>query len=90
MAEIKLSPRSRRLLAPAVEAYGDRWQSPLSRASGVSQGQLNKIADGTRQVHDDVEDRVVKALFAEARSMEKNAARVAELVGRILAAREAK
>jgi hypothetical protein len=84
----KISVRARRLLAPAVVAYGDRWQSPLSRASGVAQSYLAMIACGDRPVTDDVEAKIVAALQAEALRMQKAAAQVAELVGKIVAARD--
>jgi hypothetical protein len=88
VSDAKPNARARRLIAPAIAAYGERWQSPLARAAGVSQALLTKIAAGQRNVTDDVEDKCVAALLAEAERMGKAAVRVGELTGRIMAARE--
>jgi hypothetical protein len=89
MAETKLSPRAGRIVAAGKLLYGDtRWQSPLARISRLSPALLQKIADGSRSVTDDVEDKVVDALGAEIKRIGKTAAKLADIKARILAARE--
>jgi hypothetical protein len=89
MAEVKLSARAKRIVAVGKLVYGDtRWQSPLARAAGLSPALVQKIADGTRAVTDDVEDKVVEALLKEVARLERAALKVSELTGRILADRE--
>src|SRR5258708_21059520 len=79
------SPRARRLVAPAIELYGERWQSRLARVPGVSQSHLQKIADGSRAVTDAVEDLVRGAYKKESDRSENAATRRKRLMARIIA-----
>ncbi len=88
MSDIKLSSRARRIVVAGEAMAGTRWQSALSRASGISQSLLAMIASGDRQVTDDVEDKVVEALSREIERLGKTANKLSEIQGRILAARE--
>jgi transcriptional regulator with XRE-family HTH domain len=88
MAETKLSARAKRIVDAGKTLAGPRWQSALSRASGISQSLLAMIASGDRQVTDEVEDKVVAALGNEIARLGKTAAKLEEIQGRILAARE--
>ncbi|OAE99957.1 hypothetical protein AYJ54_32275 [Bradyrhizobium centrolobii] len=89
MAEAKLSARAKRIVAAGKLAYGEtRWQSPLARAAGLSPALLQKIADGSRSVTDEVEDQIVAALLDEVARLERAALKLSALIGRILAARE--
>jgi hypothetical protein len=89
MSQVKLSPRAARIVAAGKLLYGDkRWRSPLARVTGLSPALLQKIADGSRSVTDDVEDQIVEALGKEIERVGKTAAKLAEIKGRILVARE--
>jgi hypothetical protein len=85
MEQVKLSPRANRVVAAASAAFGARWQSSLSTASGVSQSLLTKIAAGDRAVTDDVYRRVARGLLKESGRLRKSAGRIDELAGRMLA-----
>ncbi|HMJ27299.1 MAG TPA: helix-turn-helix transcriptional regulator [Xanthobacteraceae bacterium] len=84
----KPAPRARRIIDAGKTLAGARWQSALSRASGISQSYLAMIASGERPMTDEVEDKVVAALGKEIARLGKTAERLAEIQGRILAARE--
>jgi len=88
MPDAKLSPRARRIIAAGQALAGDRWQTALARASGVSQQLLFFISDGARQVTDDVDRKVAAALFAEAEKGRKTAAKLEEIAAKILASME--
>jgi hypothetical protein len=90
MADVKLSPRARRIVDAGKLLAGPRWQSALSRASGggISQSYLAMIASGDRPVTDEVEDKVVAALDNEIARLSKTAKHLAEIRDRILAAGE--
>jgi hypothetical protein len=63
----KLSTRAARIVAAGKLRYGDtRWQSPLARLTGLSPALLQKIADGTREVTDDVYRKVAEGIAKEA------------------------
>ncbi len=83
----KLSPRARRIVAAGQALAGDRWQSALARASGVSgvsQQLLSFIAAGDREVTDDVDRKVAMTLLAEAGKGRKTAKKLEEIARRIL------
>ena len=89
MADKKISHRAVRIVAAGETlAGGPRWQSALSRATGISQSYLSAIATGDRPVTDEVEDKVVAALGREIERLGKTANKLSEIQGRILAARE--
>ncbi|MEH2512245.1 hypothetical protein V1291_003599 [Nitrobacteraceae bacterium AZCC 1564] len=84
MSGVKLSPRARRVIAAGQVLAGDRWQTALSRASGVSQQLMSFIASGDREVTDEVDRKVAAALIAEAEKGRKAAGKLEEIAGRIL------
>lgn len=84
MAEVKLSARARRIMEAGRLLYGDRWQSALSRASGISQSYLAMIASGERPVTDDVDGKVAHALAREADRLRDVALKLDEIALRIL------
>jgi hypothetical protein len=84
----KLSPRAKRIVVAGETLAGPRWQSALSRASGVSQSYLAMISSGDRPVTDEVEDKVVAAIGREIERLGKTTTKLMEIQGRILAARE--
>lgn len=66
--------------------YGQtRWQSPLARLCGLSPALLQKIADGSREVTDDVYKKVAQALLTEIESMRKATNRIGEIAASMLA-----
>ncbi|OSJ32538.1 hypothetical protein BSZ19_18470 [Bradyrhizobium japonicum] len=82
----KLSHRAARVVAAGKLMYGDtRWQSPLARLTGLSPALLQKIADGTREVTDDVYFKIADALLTEAARMHKSVMKVEEMAGRMFA-----
>lgn len=85
----KLSSRAARIVSAGKLLYGDaRWQSPLARLTGLSPALLQKIADGSRAVTDDVDRKVAEALLKEADRMRAGADKVNEIAGKILQALE--
>lgn len=81
----KISPRAARIVAAGKLLYGDtRWQSPMARLTGLSPALIQKIADGSRVVTDDVDRKVAAALLAEAENGRKSAEKLNEIAGRIL------
>jgi hypothetical protein len=62
MTDVKIGPRAKRIVAAGEAMASTRWQSALSRSSGVGQSYLASIASGGRPVTDEVEDKVVLAL----------------------------
>lgn len=82
----KLSHRATRIVAAGKLLYGDtRWQSPLARLVDVSPALLQKIADGSREVTDDVYLQVSHSLLNEASRMHKLVVRVEEMAGKMFA-----
>lgn len=80
----KVNPRAARLKAIGNQFAGERWQSALARATGVSQSYLNMIVNGDRQVTDEVERRIATGLLNEADRLRKAADKIDDIVGRIL------
>jgi transcriptional regulator with XRE-family HTH domain len=66
MPDGKLNPRARRIVSVGETLAGDRWQSVLTRASGVSQSYLAMIAAGDRPVTDEVDRKVAEGIAREA------------------------
>jgi len=63
----KPSSRARHIAGAGKMLFGDaRWQSPLARLVGISPTLMQKIADGSRDVTDDVLEKVRAALALEA------------------------
>ena len=62
-----------------------RWQSPLARLAGLSPALLQKIADGTRGVTDDVYKKVSAALLDETKRKRESIDRITEIAGAMLA-----
>jgi transcriptional regulator with XRE-family HTH domain len=89
MADVRLSARAKRIVLAGKTMAGPRWQSALSRASGISQSYLAMIASGERPVTDDVERKVAAALLAEADKGRKSADKLDEIAGKILQSMEA-
>jgi hypothetical protein len=85
----KLSPRATRIVTAGKVLYGDtRWQSPLARLTDLSPALIQKIADGSRAVTDDVDRTVAAALLKEADRMRAGAGKINEIAGKILQALE--
>jgi ABC-type protease/lipase transport system fused ATPase/permease subunit len=61
-----------------------RWQSPLARLTGLSPALLQKIADGSRSVTDDVDGKVAHELAREADRIREVAQKLDEIALRIL------
>lgn len=81
----ELSKRATRIVAAGKLRYGDtRWQSPLARLTGLSPALLQKIADGTRDVTDDVYHTIAKSLISEVDRVRAMAEKLAEMADRIL------
>lgn len=77
--------RRARIVAAGKLLYGDtRWQSPMARLTGLSPALVQKIADGTRAVTDEVDRKVADALITEAGNRRKAAGKLEEIAGRIL------
>lgn len=82
----KLSHRASRIVAAGKLLYGEtRWQSPLARLTGLSPALLQKIADGSREVTDDVYLRISHSLLVEASRMHKSVVKVEEIAGKMFA-----
>ncbi|AUD00262.1 MULTISPECIES: hypothetical protein [Bradyrhizobium] len=82
----KKTTRRDRVVAAGQLLFGEtRWQSPLARLSGLSPALMQKIADGTREVTDDVYSKVAQALLGEIERMNKATNRVGEIAGAMLA-----
>lgn len=80
----KLNHRAARLVAVGKALAGERWQSALSRASGVSQSYLAMMASGERPVTDEVERKVAEGLLKESDRLRKAAMKLDDIAGRIL------
>lgn len=76
-----------RLFAPAVTLFGERWQSPLARVAGYSQGHLQQVFTGTRALTVEVEQAVLRAYCKEIVRAEERAARARAGIIRILEAK---
>jgi hypothetical protein len=76
-----------RLFAPAVTLFGERWQSPLARATGYSQGHLQQVFTGIRALTVDVEQAILSAYRQEIVRAEERAARARAGIIRILEAK---
>jgi hypothetical protein len=81
---VKLSPRARRLIDAGEVLAGERWQSALSRAAGVSQSYLAMIATGDRPVTDEVEYKIAAGLMKEADRLRLTAKKLDYIAGTIL------
>lgn len=57
--------RAERLVRAGQLLYGDRWQSALAEATGLSQQLMAKIAAGDRAVTDETEAALLRALLIE-------------------------
>lgn len=75
MTEIRI----RRLTAAGTLLYGDRWQRPLSRATGISQTAISQMLSGDRTVTDDVQRKLATALSAEAGRLRSSADKIDKL-----------
>ena len=53
--------------------FGDRWQSPLARAAGISQSAISMMLSGDREVTADVQRKLVAALRTEADRLRSSA-----------------
>ena len=84
MADVKLTPRAARIVAAGKALASDRWQSALSRASGVSQAYLSMIASGDRPVTDEVDRKVAEGLLGEADRKRELATKLDDIAGKIL------
>jgi hypothetical protein len=84
--------RSARIVAGATAIFGDRWQSPLARATkendyrdkgGLSQSLLTKLTSAVdpRAVTDEVYQVVADTLMAEAKRVRKGANKAEEMAG---------
>jgi hypothetical protein len=78
--------RRDRIVAAGKLLFGDtRWQSPMATLTELSPALLQKIADGTRDVTDDVYTKVARALIDETGRMRKSTDRIYEIAGAMLA-----
>jgi predicted transcriptional regulator len=80
----KPTPRVVRIVAGGKALAGERWQSALSRATGVSQSYLAMITTGERPVTDEVERKVAVGLLKEADRMRRTADKLDDIAGKIL------
>jgi hypothetical protein len=80
-----LGTRAKRVVVAGQLLFGDtRWQSPLARLTGLSPALIQKIADGSRAVTDDVDRTIAASLLKEADRMRAGADKIDEIAGRIL------
>jgi transcriptional regulator with XRE-family HTH domain len=80
----KPTPRVARIVAGGKALAGERWQSALSRATGVSQSYLAMITTGERPITDEVERKVASGLLKEADRLRKTADKLDDIAGKIL------
>ncbi len=79
------APRAARIVAAGKFLYGEkRWQSPMARLTDLSPALIQKIADGSRAVTDDVDRTVAAALRKEADRMRAGADKINEMATKIL------
>lgn len=80
MAKQTIEQRLKRIaFAGFVLAKNNRWQSPLSKATGVSQPMLALIMSGDRDLSPLIEERIGKGLIHTAKKMREHAARVEDM-----------
>ena len=85
MSKVTSEMRLKRIaLAGFVLARNSRWQSPLSKATGVSQSMLALIMSGDRDLSPLIEERIGKGLIKTAAKMREHAARVEDMGNRIV------
>lgn len=77
--------RADRIEAAGKALYGDKWQSPLSRASGVPQSTIAMVSTGERAVSDDMYRKIAMAFIAEGGRLRKAADKIDDIAGRMLA-----
>ncbi len=65
--------------------YGERWQSPLARVSGLSQALLSAIVAGDRPLTDDAKTKIAEALVVEAKRLRVTAGKLDRLHGLLVA-----
>lgn len=80
----KPTPRVARIVAGGKALAGERWQSALSRATGVSQSYLAMITTGERPITDEVERKIAGGLLKEADRLRKTADKLDDIAGKIL------
>jgi transcriptional regulator with XRE-family HTH domain len=51
--------------------YGDRWQSPLARATGISQSAISMMCAGERTVTADAEEKLAAAIDRELERLQR-------------------
>jgi predicted transcriptional regulator len=68
-----LSPAANKIVELGQRLYGDQWQSPFARMTGLSQAYISKIAAGDRPVTDAVHDAVTAGLKAESKRLRAQA-----------------
>jgi predicted transcriptional regulator len=81
----KLSHRAGYIKGAGEAAFGARWQSSLSRASGVPQSLLAMIAGGEREPTDDVYRKVAQGLKKASLSMQMAALKLDVIADKMLA-----
>jgi len=77
---MQLNREQQRIVDLAKSLYGVAWQSPFSRATGISQTLLSFVANGLRDVTGETRDRVIAGLRSEVKTIRKRAAEVAAAV----------
>ena len=79
----KPTPRVARIVAGGKALAGERWQSALSRATGVSQSYLAMITTGERPVTDEVERKVAVGVLKEADRLRRTADKLDDIAGKM-------
>lgn len=73
----KPDPRMLPIIAAGkLIAESDRWQSPLSRATGVTQQHLAMLANGKRNLTPIIEKKIAEGLIETSRTMAGRAERI--------------
>ena len=78
-------PRHVKVGVAAVLAFGDRGNSKLAAAAGVSKQLMSFIIAGDREITDDVYSRIAKALLREADHQRITAAKIDDIARKMLA-----
>jgi hypothetical protein len=85
MAKLTTEQRLKKIaFAGFVLAKNKRWQSPLSKATGVSQSMIALIMSGDRDLSPVIEERIGKGLISTAKKMPEHADRIEDMGHRIL------
>lgn len=81
---VKLNPRAARIKSASTALFGERGQTRMAEAIGISKQMLSFLVTGARPVTDDVDRKVAEALLREADRLRGTATKLDDIAGKIL------